>query len=282
MASRRGEDLVQEVLSRLQQSLDAQLSLLLHAVTPEGVHKTRICIRRLRVALRTMKHQLRPPQRKRYLLALRRFSSDLERAREAVALESAAKALIEHSIIVDHSQVPALLSVLATERTRSRQELRKLIATRGWRRRAAQIARYSSEHLTIDPSATSLLTIRDIIARRQRRLRTALRNVGSKPHKLHRLRLRIKQTRYLDEDFGSLLSQSPDRELKRLRQLQDRLGELHDNFNLRKWLRSQSANQALARNLCGALDARQAQLLKAIDHLSKMLRKDPTNLEIAA
>jgi CHAD domain-containing protein len=229
-----------------------------------------------------MKHLLRPPQRKRYLLALRRFASDLEGAREAVALESAAKALIEHSIIVDHPQIPALLAVLASERARSRQELRKLIATRGFRRRAAQIARYSSEHLTIDPAATSLLTIRDIIARRQRRLRRTLRSVGGKPRELHRLRLHIKQTRYIDEDFGSLLSQSPDREIKRLRQLQDRLGEFHDNFNLGKWLRSQSAYPSLARNLCYALDTRQAQLLKVIAHLSKRLRKDPTDLEMAA
>jgi CHAD domain-containing protein len=282
MASRRGEDLVQEVLSRLQQSLDGQLNRLMHAVTPEGVHKTRICVRRLRVALRSVKHLLRPPLRKRYLLALRRFASDLERAREAVALESSAKALIEHSILPDQSQVPALLADLAAERTRSRQDLRKLVASRAFRRRVAQIARYANEHLTIDPSATSLLTIRDIIARRQGRLRRILRHVGTSPRKLHRLRLRIKQTRYLDEDFGSLLSMSEDRELKRLRHLQDRLGEYHDNFKLRKWLRAQSAHQPLARNLRDALDNRQAQLLKAISHISRMLRKDPTNLEIAA
>jgi CHAD domain-containing protein len=96
------------------------------------------------------------------------------------------------------------------------------------------------------------------------------------------LRLRIKQTRYIDEDFGSLLSQSPDREVKRLRQLQDRLGQFHDNFNLKKWLRSQSTCQPLARNLCHALEARQAQLLKVIAHLGKTVRKDPTNIELAA
>jgi CHAD domain-containing protein len=282
MATRVGQDIVQEVLTRLQQALDSQLMQLMHAATPEGVHKTRICIRRLRIALRTLKHQLRPPLRKRYLLALRRFTCDLEKAREAVALESAAKALIEHSIIIDNAQVPALLAILAQERARSRQELRTLIATRGWRRRVAQISRYSGEHLTINPSAISLLTIRDIIARRQRRLRRALRHVSAKPHKLHRLRLQIKQTRYIDEDFGSLLSQSPDREVKRLRQLQDRLGQFHDNFNLKKWLRSQATCQPLARNLCHALEARQAQLLKVIAHLGKTVRKDPTNIELAA
>jgi CHAD domain-containing protein len=279
---RDAQDLVQEVLSRLQESLDRQLSLLMLAVTAEGVHRTRISIRRLRVALRAMKHQLRPPLRKRYMLALRRFSSDLERAGETVALESAAKSLIEHSIIMDRAQIPSLLAMLAEERARSRRDLRQLIATRGWRRRAAQIGRYSSEHLTIDPSATSLLTIRDIIARRQRRLRRALRHVGNGPRKLHRLRLRIKATRYLDEDFGSLLSMSQDRELKHLRQLQDRLGQFRDNFQLRKWLRSQSTCQPLARDLCHALDARQAQLLKVIAILSKTVRKDPTDLELAA
>jgi CHAD domain-containing protein len=282
MPTRGGQDIVQEVLSGLQQSLDRQLALLIRAVTPEGVHKTRICVRRLRVALRSMKHLLRPPLRKRYSLALRRFASDLEKAREAVALELAAKALIEHSIIIDHEQIPALLALLAEQRVQSHRELRTLIATRGWRRRAAQIARYSGERLTINPTDTSLLTIRDILARRQRRLRRALRHVGAAPRKMHRLRLRIKEARYLDEDFGSLLSMSEDRELKRLRQLQDRLGQLHDNFQLKKWLRAQSRCQPFARNLCDVLDSRQSQLLKVIAHLSKAVRKDPANLELAA
>ena len=275
------QDLVQEVLSSLQVSLARQLAVLTQRATPETVHNTRISIRRLRVALRAMKHELRSATRKRYLADLRQFSLDLERAREAVALGSAVERLLKHPLTIDRAPISSLVAKLAAERAQAHQELRGLIATAGWRLRIRQLERYSRERLTTDPCLASLLTIRDALARRQRRLRRALRHVGSTPRKLHRLRLKIKETRYLDEDFGPLLSMSQDEGLKRLRQLQDRLGEFRDNYRLKKWLRSQS-DQSFARSLRHSLNARQERLRKVIEQLCRELREDPIAAEIAA
>ena len=220
-----------------------------------------------------MKHQIVPSLRRCSVSALRQFASDLEKAREADARELAVRELIQNNPLVDRAQAHRLLAVVSAQCTQSRQELRKLLSTIAWKRRLAQLKLASHVPMIIAPSKISLVLIRGVLARRQRRLRRVLRHIGRNPRKLHRLRLRIKASRYLDEDFGSLMTRSPDRELKCLRQLQNRLGEYHDNWRLKKWLRTQAANQPIEPNLRTSVIAHQSQLLKKIRRLSKSLRK---------
>lgn len=176
---RSERDPLQQVLSRLQASLGCRLAALRHTLKPEGVHETRISIRRLRIALRAVKPQLKPP--KRYLSALRRVAGDLEAAREAVARELAVKALINRNLNADDPQVRALLAVLAEERARSRDKLNKLIATSHWRQRIAQLRRYSSQRMIKKNRGHSCLVICNVLTLRRRRLRRALHHVGRKP-----------------------------------------------------------------------------------------------------
>ena len=72
--------------------------------------------------------------------------------------------------------------------------------------------------------ARAIHDLRDILTRPawQRRLRHALRDVGPNPRKLHRLRLRSKASRYLDEELGSLMTASPVREFDNPRHLKGR------------------------------------------------------------
>ncbi len=139
--------------------------------------------------------------------------------------------------------------------------------------RLVWLGRDSRKPLISAPGDAPRLLIRDVLERRQRRLRRALRHVGRNPRKLHRLRLRIKESRYLDEIFGSLLTTPPDRELESLRQLQNRLGEFHDNWRLKKWLRAQPDCRSIAAKLRVIVNTRQARLLKIIARLSLDTRK---------
>jgi CHAD domain-containing protein len=272
---RRGrQDLIQETLTRLQESVQQDLRELTRKVTCETVHRTRVAIRRLRAGLHAMKHELSPALRRRCLSALHQFAADLEDAREADIKALSVKELIKKLPAVNPAEARRLQALANVRRFQSRQALRTLAATAAWEKRLVQLERNSCADMIIAPSDTSLLTIREVLAHDQRRLRRALRHIDRSPRELHRLRLRIKGSRYLDEDFGSLLSMSPDRELKSLRQLQNRLGEFHDNWRLKKWLRAQTSCPRIADKLRHKVNAHQTRLRKNIDGLIKDLREE--------
>jgi triphosphatase len=269
----RHQDLLQETLSRLLASLQRHVRALNRDVTTETVHQARVAIRRLRVALRALKPYLVPALRRRLTAALRQFTSDLETPREADTRVLVIGELIANHPGADHQQARRILLESARQRTRARQALRHLVTTTSWKQRLSQLQQDSRKQLVMTPSDASLLMIRDVLAHRQRRLRQALRHIGHDPRELHRLRLSIKATRYLDEDFGSLMSMSPDQELKSLRRLQNRLGEFHDNWCLKRWLRRHRPSMSITGDLCDIIDTHQARLLKVISQLGKTVRQ---------
>lgn len=266
-------DPLERTLDRLLNSLITQLGAMSRDTTPESVHESRIAIRRLRVALCAMKPYLVTEVRRRYVAALHDFAADLERSRETDIREASIESLIAGMGIKHQAAAHRLLVPAARQRATAARQLKDLVATLAWRRRLSQLQRYSRSRLVINHAADSLLLIRKAIARHERHLQRALRHLCHKPRKLHRLRLRIKAQRYLEEDFLSALATPPDRQLKRLRKLQDRLGEYHDNWCLKKWLGTQAASHAIARGLRGELNAQQEHLFKAIHRLCRRVRK---------
>jgi triphosphatase len=267
------QDLIQETLTRLRTAVVARLQGLCRDPNPEAVHQARIAIRRLRVALRAMRPYLDAPRRRRLVSALRQFTTDLETARDADVRAEAVQALIANLALRDRLDANPLLDLVAQRRDAARRALKQRTRSPKWRSRLSRLQRDAREPLVLGSRADSLLLIRDALARRQRRLHRVLRHIGHKPRQLHRLRLRIKASRYLDEDFGSLLSSSPDRQIKALRQLQNRLGEYHDNWRLKKWLRKQAAAHPIAMRLRADLDAQQTRLHRAVTRLKKSARK---------
>ena len=268
MAARPEYDPIRTTFARLQESLLCNLESLARAITPAAVHQTRISIRRLRTALRALKKQLFPLPRKRYSAALQHLARGLEAIREAQVRQPAVRALIEHSKFLDDERRTLLLAVAAAHRSRSRHDLRKIMNTAEWKHRMTQL-QACSRALFSNSSPGDLLDIRDIFTHRHRRVLKALREVGKKPRELHRLRLRIKETRYLYEDFGLLFEMSRDIDLNRLRQLQDHLGQFRDDWGMRKWLRMQDTCQPLADCLAAILHARKKPLLRKITGLAQ-------------
>lgn len=258
---------IRGLLWKLQDSLDADVAALERITTAEAVHDVRVAVRRLRAALRALRHYLSPRLRKRYSKALRQLAIDLEEARSADVRQLLVDALIARTKFLDYGQSQRLLRMVAAQRVRARRDLRALMRTKDWKRRAEELKRLSRSLQVIAFPDPPLEVIRRILVRNDRRLRRKLRHMGRKPRKLHRLRVRIKEARYLNEDLGALLDLPHDAALLRLRQLQNGLGEFHDNWILQKWLHVQDHCRPLARHLIKILDERQKRSLAKLRRL---------------
>lgn len=257
---------VRLTLIRLQQLVDQKLDALARAATPAAVHEGRIAARRLSVVLRALKRLLVPIVRRRYSAALKQIVTDLEQVREADVRHDAIKALIGCGENFNREQAQKVLVYNAELRNRSRRKLRRLIKSPRWKQRQRKLGLYAQQ---LFPIATSrepdVVMIRKTINRRDRRLRKQLQHVGRTAKKLHRLRLRIKGMRYLIEALGPLSDKAVRTDQKQLRQLQNRLGHYHDNWDLRRWLRSHGQFQRIVPLLSHLLDIRQKQLRGKID-----------------
>ena len=266
VGDRPDEGTVRLTLIRLQQLLDQKLDALARAATPAAVHEGRIAARRLSVVLRALKRLLVPFVRHRYSAALKQIVTDLEVVREADVRHDAIKALIGCGKHFDREQAQQVLVYNAKIRTRSRRKLRRLMKNPRWKRRQRKLGLYAQQ---LFPIATSrepaVVMIRKTVNRRDRRLRNKLQHVGRTAKKLHRLRLRIKGMRYLFEALGPLPDKPVRTDQKQLRQLQNRLGQYHDNWDLQRWLTSQDQFQRIVPVISHLLDVRQKQLRKTID-----------------
>ena len=266
VGDRPDELTVRLTLRRLQQLLDQKLAALARAATPAAVHEARIAARRLRVVLHALKRPLVPFVRHCYSAALKQIVTDLEQVREADVRDDGIKALIGCDKNFDREQTQQVLAYNVELRHRSRRKLRRLMKNPRWKRQPRKLRLYARQ---LFPIATSrepaVVMIRKIVNRRDRRLRKQLQHVGRTAKKLHRLRLRIKGMRYLIEALGPLSDNAVRADQKQLRQLQNRLGQYHDNWNLRRWLKSQDQFQRVVSVLSHLLDIRKKQLRGKID-----------------
>src|SRR5262249_25922359 len=88
------------------------------------------------------------------------------------------------------------------------------------------------------------------------------------PEALHALRARIRRMRYAAE-FGAALAAAPPEAAKRLRELQELLGELHDAWVLARWLGRQKELAGKAGRIEEAAEAE--RLESASEDLSRTL-----------
>lgn len=259
-------------VGKLHISLSRSVNLLTRTAAPAAVHDARIAIRRLRIALHCLNAQLIPSLGKRYKSALRQLAQDLEVVREADARVLAVNTLIERYNTVDRKEAREVLAVAHRERTHSRRLLRRSIQSIAWRERVAELARYAEHGLTVDESKDAILTIRNDFTRRRQHLRRTLRDIAHKPRRLHCLRLQVKDLRYLTENFLQSPTSGHVMRLKRLRQLQNRLGEFHDNWRLKKWLRTHFRGQPIANSWSALIKRRQTRLLRHVRRLARKYR----------
>ena len=217
----------------LQRALDRRLARLAERIDERSVHESRIAARRLRVVLHSFARVLEPAIARPYRDAVAEIADALERLRDADVEVLQVEALADRDAPVPASDHARLIA----RRTRARRALRAAMQAEPWRRRAAAMRAAATDPALVRPSTDRVGALGDrFLERRRRRTRRALRHLRDPrghPHAAHRLRLEIKGLRYLAEECRTVASGPPVREIERLHEVQDELGELRDVAALR-------------------------------------------------
>jgi CHAD domain-containing protein len=227
-------------ISALQFALDRTAAALTLKATPKRIHDVRIAARRLRALLHAFRRDLDPRSVRQYRQKLRALTHELEAAREADVTRRAISQLQKEGCARIRIEADALREEVADGYLSALQRLRRRVGAASWRRRLSSLQRLSTRASLVpvngEPAATA---VNRRVNRARRRLRLALRRAGKNVKRLHRLRLRVKQIRYLLEDgMGAKMPLAADSELICLRDMQDCLGDIHDEENLRDSLRA--------------------------------------------
>ncbi len=193
---------------------------------PENVHQLRICLRKLRTALKLAKPILKPRYRRRWQKRLRYASKQLDKARDLdVFLQSLAAQPSTEQATQKHLQkqrsrtYKALRNKLHSPPFSQWRKLNKQLKQPGWTKQ-----RCRKRNLSLNQFAYGQL---EPIYQKIKQAHGQLNSLDDVA--LHRLRIQCKQLRYACEFVEpTLKTQSRSRFLESLRQLQDRLGALHD------------------------------------------------------
>ena len=218
----------------LQRALDRRLRRLARLIDERSVHESRIAARRLRVVLRSFAPVLEPAIARPYRHAIGEITDALEAVRDADV------AVRQYDGLVDGAAQasPSSRARLVERRARARASLRAAMRGDPWHHRSSAMRLAAASPALVIPSADLAGTLADrILARRRRRTRRALRALRDPrhhPRAAHRLRLEIKGLRYLAEECRTGRSGASTREIDRLHELQDVLGDLRDVAALRK------------------------------------------------
>lgn len=230
---------LRERIIALQRGLDRAAAALTSQATPKRIHTVRVAARRLDALLHAFHCQLDSRSVKRYRRSLKALIRDLEAAREADVSRRAIAHLTKEGGVHVRTEGDALREQSTNEYLWALQRLRSQVADAPWQRRLSSLQRLSKRESLVpvnDESAAGTIIRRVNHARRG--LRRAMRHAGKNANRLHRLRLKVKRVRYLLEDIGAKAPlSSAETELKGLQRLQDCLGDMHDEENLRDSLR---------------------------------------------
>lgn len=260
-----------DALARLTEAVEAALSTLARHQTDEAVHEARIAVRRLQAALRNMKHQLPSRERKGCMVALSAIMKECSAVRDADVRSRLVRHALIRSGLKDHEQGRLLWATAERERTEARQEFRRRIHLPKWDKRLSKLRTHKIALVQSEGKDLPVELIGDA-CKRYRRLLHELPRAMRKQRQLHRLRLRIKDARYFIEDFGPLLGTTREDDLIQLRGLQQALGDLHDDWRLRRWLRRQYRCYLVTGAMLTELKAHKRKLSKRIRRLRRLLR----------
>jgi CHAD domain-containing protein len=256
----------------LRRRLDRAAAALMAAATPAAIHGTRVAARRLRVLLQAYSRELDSEARKRCRRELEELTSDLEPAREAdVARRIILRLARNRDGHIDGDS--RALFVRAVRRYESEvKALRAITAGAHWRQRLTDLRRlFALSTLVRENESPAVSEMRRLVKRRRRRLRRVLASAGKNPARLHRIRLKIKAMRYLLEGRPSKSAMAENAELNLLRQLQNCLGDMHDEENVLETLRAERKDRAAARKVCRKLELQKGRQLHVFKKHCKAL-----------
>jgi inorganic triphosphatase YgiF len=201
---------------------------------PEGIHQTRVAMRRLRAALRAFKSLLPYHERKAFNGELRWFQQKLAPARDWHVFVNETLPSIGDSGRSRDEDVVKLRRVAVSERRRATALAREHLVSRRYARLILQFQKWVTElERTVSPGVWQQPVVpfaRRVVHKANQELLRETRSLKRLPiEELHTLRKRAKKTRYATEFFASLW---PAHEVtpyvRVIEQLQSRLGAAND------------------------------------------------------
>jgi CHAD domain-containing protein len=245
-----------------------------HSLTPAAIHDTRVAARRLRVLLRAYRIEFDASAIKEFGIALNRLTRDLGKARDSHVLQAALAPLKRDRVSAVGEAARAVYERAGKTHETAVSDLRLTVADTAWQQRLRHLEELSTRSFLVRENDKSAIKAHNRLMKRSRsRLRHAIRHARKSPARLHRVRLKVKAARYLLEDSLSKRTKNRSPELKHLRHLQDCLGDMHDEENLRKTIRLGLHDRSQACRVRAELKDRKKRHLRAYKARSRALLK---------
>jgi inorganic triphosphatase YgiF len=277
------DDVIAMVMSAGQQHLLANQAILEYGREPEGVHQTRVALRRLRTACSLLRKEVPSPAFLAFGGEAKWLMHMLGPARDWDVFATTTLARLETACACDvdvdglrRAAEPHRIAGYARLRealmdpryTRFQLSLRRWIERRGWR---MEVPSEALETLTEPASA---LAVRVLERLHRKALKKGANFARLEPEARHDLRVTLKKLRYATEFFLPVFDAqaAPKRYIARLSKLQDALGHANDSTATRSLLSMAGQADATAdvHRAAGALIGWVARDQLAVD---KSLRK---------
>jgi CHAD domain-containing protein len=259
----------------LHRELDQAAAALDFAPTPTAIHKTRVAARRLRVLLHAYRREFDSKEAKRFRRELKLLARDLEAAREADVMRHVIAQVARNRNGTIGSNSRAVYLRAMKQYGTALHGLRLTIAAAPWQQRLWDLRQLTGLSSLVKENGALAGKVMDrLVERGRRRLRDALDRAGRNPKRFHKIRLKVKAMRYLLESYLSKSATATSRELKRLRQIQTCLGDMHDEENVLNSLGAEPTLREAARDVCKKLELRKGRHI----HAFKGHRKELTRI----
>jgi CHAD domain-containing protein len=207
---------LEQALAASQSALAAHLSHIA-AASPRDVHQARVAARRLRSLLKTYAPLLGDRHRP-YREDLRDTAGMLAEIRQ-----------IDVMARLEALRTPALAAALARRRLAAVRRLRSRLQAR-----PVRVRRVAARRLAVDPAATDADLLRRV--RRAWRRAAGLIAAAASAEARHELRIALKHCRYSLEIIDDVEPANTARLMRRLREVQQLLGDQRDHVLTVQWL----------------------------------------------
>jgi CHAD domain-containing protein len=206
---------------------------------PEGVHKSRVAIRRLRSHLRSFGPLLDRDWANGLRAELSSLADDLGSVRDADVLGSRLRSLMDRHPEIGHGAGSEVTNALDRQRSRDRAALVMRLDDASTAelldRLVAEAASPRTNIWANEPAREQLLPL---VSRRRRRLTRVVEGLDHTPtvDDLHRVRIQAKRARYAAEAVAPVFGIEAVRFADAAADLQDVLGDLNDAVVASTWL----------------------------------------------
>ncbi len=202
---------------------------------PEGVHQMRVATRRLRAAFRAFKDVLPAKPILAYNREFRRAAAVLGEVRDLDVYQDNLKHYAAEIPAGDAAHLNDYQQHLTEQRRNARKRLVAYLTSRRYCRLKDRFARFlergpSRRAMNAHDATTICDAVRQLVARRYSRVLRDGRAIryGVPDESYHALRIQCKRLRYLFEFFQPIYGKALRPAIKRLKKLQDVLGEFQD------------------------------------------------------